>query len=40
MVKRKADISLDAWLERGTAVPETVQADRLAAIEEPVNTTA
>ena len=38
MVKRKADISLDKWLERGIAVPETAQPDILAAIEEPVNT--
>ena len=38
MVKRKADISLDEWLERGTAVPKTVQPDILAAIEEPVTT--
>ena len=36
MVKRKADISLDEWLERGTAIPGASHTNVAAATESPV----
>lgn len=36
MVKRKADISLDEWLERGTTIPGASHTNAAAANEEPV----
>ncbi len=36
MVKRKADIGLDEWLERGTAIPGASHTNVAAATESPV----
>ena len=37
MVKRKADISLDEWLERRATTPETNHTTAVAATEGPVS---
>lgn len=37
MVKRKADISLDEWLERGTIIPATTHAEVAADTTRPAS---